>query len=67
MNKVKYPDVEVQLTGQDGNVFGIIGRVSKAIGQKHGREAKLAFQEEATQQGSYDEVLALCMRTVEVY
>lgn len=27
----KYTDIEVQLTGQDGNAFAIIGRVSKAL------------------------------------
>ena len=27
----KYPDVEVQLSGEDGNVFSIIGRIAKAL------------------------------------
>ena len=28
--KVKYPEIEVQLSGEDGNVFSIISRATKA-------------------------------------
>ena len=64
--EVKYPDVTVKLTGTDGNVFAIVGKVKNAIWKKHGMEASDAFRKEAFEQGSYDEVLQLCMRTVEV-
>jgi hypothetical protein len=63
---VKYPDVEVQLSGEDGNVFSIIGRVSKAIRRKHGEPAAKEFREAATSCHSYDEVLQLCVKTVNV-
>jgi hypothetical protein len=33
---VKYPEVEVELVGQDGNAFAILGAVSKGM-----RRAKL--------------------------
>lgn len=63
---VKYPDVEVQLTGTDSNVFAIIGTVSRAIRRAHGAEAATEFTNEATNCESYDDVLVLAMRTVEV-
>lgn len=28
---VKYPDIEVQLVGTDGNAYAILGRVSQAL------------------------------------
>ena len=63
---VKYPDIEVQLSGEDGNAFSIIGRVSRAIRRAEGNEAATEFSSAAMKCGSYDEVLQLCMRTVEV-
>jgi hypothetical protein len=62
----KYPHVTVQLTGQDGNVFNIIGRVTREM-KRHGlRDEANAFASEAMSQSSYDDVLVLCMQTVEV-
>lgn len=61
-----YPNVEVELVGHDGNAFGIIGRVSKAIRQAHGAEASSAFSTQAMDCGSYDELLRFVMDTVEV-
>jgi hypothetical protein len=63
---VTYPDVEVELIGHDGNAIGIIGKVSRAIRRAHGHDAGTDFVNQATQCGSYDELLALVMRTVEV-
>jgi hypothetical protein len=62
---VKYPDVTVQLTGVDGNAMLIVGRVAKAIRRVHGNEAATAYVNEATS-GSYDDLLQVTMRTVEV-
>lgn len=60
-----HPHVTVQLTGEDGNVFAIIGRVTREM-KKHGlREEADAFAREAMSQSSYDDVLALCMDTVD--
>lgn len=61
-----YPDVEVKLIGHDGNAFVIIGAVSRAISRAHGAEAADAWRTEATQCGSYDELLRFVMSTVEV-
>ncbi len=65
-NGPSYPDVTVQLSGEDGNVFFIIGRVSQALRRAGHPEAANAFAEEAMKAESYDEVLRLCMRTVDV-
>lgn len=62
----KFPDVEVALTGEDGNAFSIIGRVSRAMKQSGYRDEAAAFTKEAMSQPSYDALLALVMRTVSV-
>ena len=61
-----YPHIHVQLTGVDGNVFTIIGRVADAVRRAAGREAADAFTHAAFAAGSYDEVLRLVMCTVDV-
>mgnify|MGYP001603400111 FL=1 len=62
----KYQDVDVLLTGQDGNVFLIIGRVSKALKRAGYAEAAKEFGAAAMNAPSYDAVLQLCMRIVNV-
>jgi len=57
---------ECQLTGQDGNVFSIIGRVSKTLKKAGMPEKAKEFTEKAFKSGSYDEVLRLCSDYVEV-
>lgn len=62
----KYPNITVQLTGQDGNAMMIIGRVSTALRRgKVPPEEVAKFREEATS-GDYDNVLQTAMRWVEV-
>jgi hypothetical protein len=62
----RYPDVEVQLSGEDGNPFMIIGRVSRAL--RHAgasREEISRFRDEAMS-GDYDHVLRTCMEWIVV-
>lgn len=60
----KYPDVEVQLTGEDGNVFFIIGRVCAALKRADVSEAEIeAYTNECTS-GDYDHALRTTMRWV---
>lgn len=62
--KVRYPEIEVALSGEDGNAFSIIGRTVKAL--KRGgvsEEDRERFQKEA-QSGDYDNVLQTVMRWV---
>lgn len=56
----------VQLTGEDGNVFSIIGRVSKALKNAGQPEKADEFRKKAMTSESYDAVLRLCMDYVEV-
>lgn len=59
-------NVKVQLSGQDGNAFFIIGRVTRAMRRaKVEKETIDAFTEEAMS-GDYDNVLRTCMKYVEV-
>jgi len=66
--QVRYPDVSVGLVGQDGNVFNLLGLTRRAMraGGVPAVEVE-AFMSAATSCGSYDEVLALIGRTVEVF
>ena len=64
--EVKYPHVEVQLTGEDGNAFAIMGAVRKAL-----RKADVASEEiedymTESKSGDYDNVLVTAMKWVTV-
>jgi hypothetical protein len=62
--KVKFPDVYVDLMGEDGNAMFIISRVRRALRKGGATDAQVAkFSEEATR-GDYDNVLQTCMRWV---
>lgn len=61
----KYPNVRVQLTGQDGNAFFILGRIMGAMRKAGVSAAKIKeFETEATS-GDYDHLLATCMDWVD--
>ena len=70
----KYPQIEAQLTGRDGNAFAVIGTVSGALRKAKDDEGKQLvsemeideFIEEATS-GDYDNVLRTCMKWVKVH
>ena len=55
-----------QLTNSDGNVFAIIGAVSRTLKRAGQADKAKEFTEKAFKSGSYDEVLRLCMDYVEV-
>lgn len=56
----------VKLIGQDGNVFGIIGAVSKALKRAGQPDQAKEFTEAAFASDSYDAVLRLVMEYAEV-
>ena len=58
-------DAVVQLTDEDGNAFGILGRVRRAITRSNHPELADEFLTEATS-GDYDHLLRTCMRYVTV-
>ncbi len=61
----KFPNIEVQMTGNDGNAFAVLGAVQKAL-RKAGvpQEERDQFHQEATS-GDYNHLLATCMEWVE--
>lgn len=66
MDDVKFPHIDVQLVGNDGNAFAILGAVSKAMRRAGVSKADIdAFTKEATS-GDYDDLLGTCMKYVNV-
>jgi hypothetical protein len=66
MSEVKYPEVEVELVGQDGNAFAIMGRVMAAL-KKAGvpKDEIDAYYKESTS-GDYDNLLRTACAWVSV-
>ncbi len=64
-SSLPFTDAVVQLTGEDGNAFAILGRVRRAILRSDHPELVEAFLQEAMS-GDYDHLLLTCMRYVTV-
>lgn len=64
---IRYPEIEVELVGNDGNAFAIMARVKNAM-KRAGVpvEDQKAYVSEATS-GDYDNLLQATMRWVKVY
>lgn len=63
---VKYPDIKVRLSGEDGNAFAIIGRVRRALKKAKVPSTEIeAFSSEAMS-GDYDHLLQTAMKWVDV-
>jgi hypothetical protein len=62
----RYPDVVVELVGQDGNAFNILAIVNRAL-KSYGieKDERDAFMAEA-RAGDYDHLLRTCMKWVTV-
>ena len=66
MIDVRHPEIEVELTGHNGNAFAVIGRVARALRQGGcPKDEVQEFFREATA-ADYDNLLATCMRWVDV-
>ena len=62
----KYPEVAVQFSGEDGNAFAIMARVTGAMRRAGIDKAERdVFMKEAMA-GDYDNLLQVCMKWVEV-
>jgi hypothetical protein len=66
MSEVKYPNIEVQLTGEDGNAMFIIGRVAKALRRAGVSTDEISRFSSEAMSGDYDNVLTTAMRWVDV-
>ena len=66
MTNIKYPQIEVQLTGNDGNAWAIMGSVSRAL-RKAGVSAEEIekYTDESTS-GDYSDLLCTAMNWVNV-
>jgi hypothetical protein len=62
----KYSDVKVQLSGEDGNAFSIIGRVRKALRRADVPDDEIDKFSEEAMAGDYDHVLQTAMKWVDV-
>ena len=56
----------VRITGTNGNVFAIIGKVAQALKQAGQKDQAKEFTNKAFSAKSYDDVLRLCFEYVEV-
>ena len=61
-----YPEVEVELVGQDGNAFAILGAVSKAMKRADIPQNKIDECLTEMQSGDYDHLLQTAMKWVNV-
>ena len=62
----KYPNIKVQLSGEDGNSFSIIGSVSQAMRKAKVDEAIVTEFRNEAMSGDYDNLLRTCMKYVTV-
>jgi len=64
---VKYPEIEVELSGIDGNAMSIMGATTKALrrGGVPKEEQELYFKEATS--GDYDNVISTTMKWVSIY
>lgn len=64
--ETRYPEIEVQLSGSDGNAFMMIGKVSRELRRAGVDDDTIKqFQTEATS-GDYEHVFATINRWVDV-
>ena len=64
---IKYPNIKVKLSGEDGNAFSILGRVTTELRRARvPLEERKKFQAEATKT-DYNNVLQTVMKWVNTY
>jgi hypothetical protein len=66
MTEPKYPEVEVQLTGQDGNAFAIMGRVAGALKKAGVPKEEVGEYMKESMSGDYNHLLQTAMKWVAV-
>lgn len=64
--EIKYPNITVELVGQDGNAFSIIARVQKALRRGGVAQEDIDKFVDEAMSGDYDDLLATAMRWVDV-
>jgi len=62
----RYPAIEVQLTGNDGNAFAIMGAVKAALKQNQVPQDEIDQYLNDSMAGDYDHLLQVAVRWVTV-
>ena len=62
----KYPDIDVQLTGNDGNAYAIMGAVSQALRRAGVSKEEIDQYTKESMSGDYDNLLRTAMKWVNV-
>jgi hypothetical protein len=61
MTTTKYPNIEVQLTGNDGNAFAIMGAVRRALRHAGVSDGEIAEYTAQSTSGDYAHLLGTAM------
>lgn len=64
--EVKYPEIEVQLVGEDGNAFAIMSRVASALKNAGVPKEEIDAYYAASTAGDYDNLLRTATEWVSV-
>lgn len=62
----KHPEITVQLSGEDGNAFFILGKVQQAMSRAGLPQTKIDEWRDDAMSGDYDHLLQTCMAWVNV-
>ena len=62
----KYPEIEVQLTGNDGNAFAVMGAVKRALKRAKVSADEISEYTKQSMSGDYDNLLRVAMSWVTV-
>lgn len=63
---IKYPEIEVQLTGNDGNAYAIMGAVQKALRRAEVPQHEIEQYLNQSMSGDYNNLLRVAMNWVSV-
>jgi hypothetical protein len=66
MTAIKYPEIEVELVGHDGNAFAIMARVKRALKSNGVSDEEVSQYLEESMSGDYDNLLRTAMKWVSV-
>lgn len=64
MNEPRYPGIYVELVGQDGNAFMIVGRVARSLRNAGVTETEIKEFRIEAMSGDYDHLLQTCLKWV---
>ena len=64
--KTKYPEIEVELLGQSGDAFAILGKVRRALSAAEISVAEVKQFTDEAMSGSYDNLLVVVMNWVTI-